>query len=513
MNGVHSMSGHILTILCVGFASGVFIRSFFDWGMDIVALLALVSFALVLVGLLRKSGQMMVFFASSLLILFCAIGIARMEMLERYLSPLGQYVGEDVVVSGRVVRDPEVRSETVHLHIEPIYAESQGRERLLVIADRYQYEDTIVYGDVVRIEGVLEYPEPFETDGGRVFDYIGYLRAQGVFYIVSKAEIEIESTGESHMLRGLYYGKHQFMESLEEILPHPHSGLGEGILLGVKSALGDDLSEAFRKTGIIHIVVLSGYNVLIVVEAMMYLLAYFFRPRTRMVCGILGIVSFAFLVGFSATVVRACIMASILVIARGMHRMYSALRALGIAGVVMVFLNPHLLVHDIGFQLSFLATLGLILFSGYFEKRFTFMPTWLGLRSIFSATIATQIAVLPILLYHTGMFSLVSILVNMLVLPMVPLAMLFTFLTGMIGLASSALGSLIGYVAYLSLSYIIMIAERFGDLSFSAQIVPVFPFWVVVISYVGIGVWYMRFVYPTAGLIDDSTEFRIRERV
>ena len=110
-----------------------------------------------------------------------------------------------------------------------------------------------------------------------------------------------------------------------------------------------------------------------------------------------------------------------------------------------------------------------------------------------TATLSTQIVVLPILLYQTGMFSLVSVIVNILVLPMVPIAMFLTFLTGMAGLMSETIGSVMGYGAYLSLAYIIEIARTFANMRLSAMTINAFPFWVVVVSYVIMFWVYVRF--------------------
>ena len=131
----------------------------------------------------------------------------------------------------------------------------------------------------------------------------------------------------------------------------------------MKRALGKDLEEVFRTVGIIHIVVLSGYNIMIVADAIMRVLALFFFPRTRLIIGVGTIALFAILVGLSATVVRASMMAALVLIARGTGRQYAVLRALAFAGTVMLLINPYLLVYDPVFQLSFLATLGLILLS------------------------------------------------------------------------------------------------------------------------------------------------------
>ncbi len=293
----------------------------------------------------------------------------------------------------------------------------------------------------------------------------------------------------------LFLGKEHFLEALQGAIPEPAAGLGAGMLLGVKRALGAHLDTVFRETGIIHIVVLSGYNIMIVVAVLMYLLTFFFLPRIRMVFGVAGIVIFALLVGPSATVIRASTMAVLVLIAQGTGRTYAVLRALVLAGVAMLVMNPYLLVHDPGFQLSFLATLGLILFVSPIESKLLSVPARFGMRTLASATLATQITVLPLLLFHTGMVSLIAVVTNMLVLPMVPYAMLLTFFTGIASMLSQTLGIGIGFITYLSLEYVITIAEWCARVPFATVSIPVFPFWGMVVAYTGIGFLYMHAVH------------------
>jgi competence protein ComEC len=187
-------------------------------------------------------------------------------------------------------------------------------------------------------------------------------------------------------------------------------------------------------------------------------------------------------------------MAILLLIARGTGRVYAVLRALMLAAVGMLVVNPYLLVHDPGFQLSFLATLGLLLLSPPIEQRLSRVPQLLGMRSFVTATLATQVFVLPLLLYHTGTFSMVSVPVNVLVLPMVPVAMLATFLAGLAGIVSHTFGMAIGFFAHLALGYIIRVAELFGALPFAAFSMDAFPFWVVVLAYAALAylIWRIR---------------------
>jgi competence protein ComEC len=164
-------------------------------------------------------------------------------------------------------------------------------------------------------------------------------------------------------------------------------------------------------------------------------------------------------------------------------------RALFFAGVVMLLLNPYLLVYDVGFQLSFMATLGLLLLSPQLTGLVSWLPEKFGMREFLLSTIATQIAVLPILLYSMGQFSIISFVVNVLVLPVVSIAMLLTFCTGVIALVSHPLALLPGYAAYAVLGYIIGIATKFAALPFAVVTVSFFPWYAVPLFYLALGVW------------------------
>ena len=479
------MSNILFYTIGIAFTSGIFIRSFFVWGWAVIGLCVVMGAACVFARRQKTGGFLSPLFLTSIALFSFALGLARMHYAETVPSVLSQYVDQNVSLTARVAREPEIRETMLNLYVESEVSGSASEELVLVTVDRLSYESRgISYGDVLRIEGKLTLPESFETNGGRVFDYAGYLKARDVSYILPHAKLEIVEQEKGTFFGYLFYAKNRFQDSLEYSLPEPYAGLGEGLLLGVKRALGQDLEDAFRRTGIIHIVVLSGYNIMIVVECIMFALSFFFFPRTRMIIGIGAIILFALLVGLSATVVRAGLMASLLIIARTTGRTYAILRALIFAGVGMLILNPYLLVHDPGFQLSFLATLGLILLAPHIEVHLTRIPNMLGMRKIITATIATQIFVLPILLYQMGTLSIVSIFVNTLVLPMVPLAMLFTFLTGLAGLIFPLLGYGIGFLAYLSLYYIIGIAKIFDSLPFAAVTTPSFPIWIVIVVYV-----------------------------
>ena len=411
-----------------------------------------------------------------LLLLGGAVGMVRLEQATANLSaqvppaPLGA----DAVLSGTIVREPDYRDQLVQLTV------ATPSSTILLSTDRYH---TFRYGDTIVATGTLARPETFTTDYGRTFNYPGYLAVRDVTHVMRFAEVARVATAEEWSLRGwLLAGKERFATAIKEAIPEPAASLGLGLLLGMQAGLGERLEAAFRETGIIHIVVLSGYNVMLVVAFIHFSLAWVRSVWVRVGVGVGAIVLFALIVGGSATVVRASIMACLVLLAFALGRRYDVLRGLLLAGLLMLLINPHLLLYDIGFQLSFMATLGLILVTPQFESTMVTTPQFIRWREFFLATLVTQLAVFPLLLYHIGEVSLVAVLVNVLVLPAVPAAMLLTFLTGlgaMLPAVFAPLVTLVGYLAWLSLTYIIVVAELFAQLPFATLVAPPLP-WVVV---------------------------------
>ncbi len=468
----------------IAFASSIFVRSFFDIGWIVIAWILIMTLVLGLWWSRKRCETSALLIGLMVVMMGCfAAGLARMEwaVTPAPVSALSTQLGEKVTLNGVVVTEPEVTAKSTRLTV------LVERERILVSTDRYA---TVAYGDEIQFTGKLKEPEAFETDFGRTFDYPGYLAVRDIFYIVSFATIEVIESGKGNrMIATLIDIKQQFLEQIKLVIPEPAVGLGAGLLLGVKSSLGEEIEEAFRVTGIIHIVVLSGANIMLIVIFLMYVLAFVVSVRTRAVLGIISIVLFALMVGFSATVVRASIMAVLIMIALLLGRRYAIMRALFCAGVVMLLINPLLLVYDIGFQLSFLATLGLVVVAPQFEMLLKGVSSKFKLKEYFLATLSTQLAILPLLLYQIGQFSVVAVLVNMAVLPVVPVAMLATCITGVIGFIFPVAATVVGVFATGALTYIIIIATQVATLPFASFIVPEFPFVGVVLAYAILGYW------------------------
>lgn len=344
-----------------------------------------------------------------------------------------------------------------------------------ILVKTFDYQEYF-YGQKIRFSSVPEKPESFESGGGRIFDYEHFLEKDGIYYTAKSYDIKIIENSKKSIFSSLYRFKDKLLYQIYRYIPKPESSLLAGVLLGEKTALGDKLENDFRTTGLMHLVVLSGYNVSLVIMAVMIILS-FLPLYTRSVVAVFGIVLFALLVGAGPTVIRASIMALFIVLAKVIGRPYYIERTLLLAGVFMVLYNPWVLYFDISFQFSFVATYGLIVLMPLLKKKFSFLPKFLALRDSAGATISAQIMVVPLILYYIGDFSVLSILVNMLVLFMVPITMFLGFLTAIFGFFSPFFAGIIAIPATYSLKYILILVDFFAALPFAKFSIPAFSFW------------------------------------
>lgn len=483
----------ILGFGILGFLGGVIFHSiFFSLPFTTLGIASIFLTALFLLVFFRKFWIIVVAF----FLLGLGFGVLRYSVSIDITKPviLDIFVQQEerLNITGTIVSEPIVGESytefivktdalVTHEHQLPI------NTNILVKTDTYTYYE---YNDTVRIKGLVDKPEAFLTDTDRIFDYASYLGKDGVYYTMSYAETSILGKGRG-FIRSLYSLKHRFLEKIYRIIPEPESGLLAGILFGQKDSLSESYEDQFRRVGLTHIVVLSGYNIALVIQLLLKILA-FLPIKIRSAVAVLGIAAFALLVGGGPTVIRASIMAVFIVVADILGTQYNIKRALVIAAVVMVLINPKILYFDISFQLSFLATYGLIAFSPWLENKFFSLPKTFAIRDSAVATIAAQIMVTPLILYRIGELSLISPLVNVLVLFAVPLAMLLGFSTAVVSFVSLTLTSITGILTTYLLRYQLWIVDMFSSLSFASIVIPPFSFIFLIIMYLLIFWWIHR---------------------
>jgi competence protein ComEC len=398
-------------------------------------------------------------------------------------SFLDTQIGQ-TTIEGLVIDEPTFSEKSQKVVVE--VAHDTEREKVLLIASSYP---EFVYGDTVRASGVLKRPEAFMTDTGTMFDYGSYLAKDGVRYQMLYPKIEMVSRGGGNILyRVLFSLRRTFIKTLHDYLPELQATLAGGISIGAQDGMDKETSDMFRRVGLIHIVVLSGYNITVVADGVMRMLA--FLPRALMLSGgALVIVLFTIMTGASATAVRASVMALLAMLARMVGEKYDISRALALAATGMVLFNPRILLFDPSFQLSFLATFGLIHLSPVFERVFVRLPTVFALRQTVASTLATQTFVVPMLVWKTGQVSLISLIANVLVLPTVPLSMFLSGVLGVVGGFSHTLGLLFSFPTMAALSYIVQMSEVLSRVPFASVGVGVPPSALILLVYVILLAW------------------------
>lgn len=268
--------------------------------------------------------------------------------------------------------------------------------------------------------------------------------------------------------------RQHIIDFCENNFSQPYSGLAVGIIFGIKSLLTDQITRSFRITGLSHIIAASGMNVTLVAGFLISLLSSFLKRRAAILLSIFGIFFYVLLSGFQASILRAAFMGSIAFSAGLFGRQYSGLYILFLVAVGMLLWDP-LLLTDVGFQLSVLATGGILLLTPLATLREQTGQAPSILSSIFLSddlrtTLAAQIATLPVLLATFGQYSLLSILANLFVLWTIPLIMVIGGVGVVIEIIFEPLGKLIVLCVIPLLWYLDQVTTFFSNHAVLVQI-------------------------------------------
>lgn len=489
------MASRLLWAVVLGFLTGVLVHSFVPIGPVFSAFVALLGgTALALASF--DHGKFRKLLVVAVALFACAGGILRMDVATLIGDPvLTDRLGTTITLAGVVADEPDVRESGVRLFLraDTLSTSTPIAAGVLVLVPPHS---DVAYGDRVVVKGKLRLPESFDTSLGRQFNYPAYLAKDSIGYELSFAQIESRGENTGNSLKAFAVKiKHTYVRGIDSVLVEPEAGLAAGITVGDKRGLGSELSDTFRIVGLVHVVVLSGYNIMIVIYGLSWILARIGTRRSvQLTLSICVAVFFALITGFAAASVRAALMAVIATVGKATGRVYLASRALGVVAAGMVAWNPLILAFDPGFQLSILATAGLIAFSPIIAPRLRFLSEKIGLREIASATLGTQLAVLPFLLYQNGQLSLFSLPVNLLALIAVPWAMLFSLFAAIAGILLGATGVVVAFPAYALLSYIIAVAKFFASLPLAAVSISAFSAWWMFAAYAILfgGLWFIK---------------------
>ncbi len=342
------------------------------------------------------------------------------------------------------------------------------------------------YGDRILLEGELKTPPELDD-----FSYRAYLARQNIFAYFPKAKATLLQPDQGNRLLSLIYTlRNQAEFTLKHIFPEPQAALLCGILLGIESGIPKNLQNAFINSGTAHIIAISGFNITLLVGLFM---AFFSRLLGRWRGGaitVLIIAGYTILVGANASVVRAALMGVLSLFATQIGRRQSGINSLTFLAALMAAFQPSIL-WDVSFQLSFAATLGLVLYANPLTEKWIqflqhFSPSETAKQIGFASsewllfTLAAQVTTLPVILYHFQRLSISSLLANPLILPVQPILMVLSGLALLGGMIFLPLGQLLAYFAYPLVAYTIRMVELFGNLPYSSVLLnPISLQWIV----------------------------------
>jgi len=404
-------------------------------------------------------------------LVFAGVGMVRMRLAvkdNQYKNIIDSKQQLDVIV----VADVDVRTDRQFLTVRP----KDHSQYVRVTTSKYQ---NYFYGDRLLVQGKVTEPKS-DSD----FDYKAYLLRWNTYALMSYPKIIVLKTGQGHWwVRWLVVIKYVFIRQVNKVLSAVESNLLLGILIGARKALPDEVINNFNSTGVSHVIAISGYNISILASSLTFLDRRIGR-RANFWLTLIVILAFVIMSGASASVVRAALMGGLVLLSSRVGRLYAITPSLCAAAIGMLLLNPRILYWDASFQLSFLATCGVVYIAPLVESLTEKWPSLLGVKSIIVTTMSAIVATLPFMLYQFGRLSIVAPLVNILILPLVPTTMLFGFLTGIPGI-----GQGFGLIAHWLLHYMLVVTAYFAHYKYSSAEVHASRL-IFLTSYFAIGVLY-----------------------
>jgi competence protein ComEC len=459
-----------LIYFCLSFVGGICIASFFV--DSIVVEIILVIIGLVLIGAFYENKTIIIigfcFMLASLGMFLFGFNLSKIEN-----NKLINFNNKEVVFDGRVLNDPERGAEKTQLMVD-IFKDDKNIGRVLVFTDKYS---PVIFGDTVRVKGIIKVPEKLDN-----FDYQGYLAKDGVSVIISFPQMEVINS-KSSLIGRIYDFKKVLGGRIRDNLSPSLSPVLEAMILGNDQKMDKELKSKLSLSGLSHIIAISGSHIVLFSAMFFEVLLFLGLWRKQALLGsIVFTLFYVFLVGMPASGVRAGIMVGLLFLAQLVSRQSFNLRTLVIAASTMLLFNPLLLKFDLGFQLSFMAVLGIILTGPVFNKWLdvVFRGHIQWLQEIVAMTFSAQVFTLPLIISSFGYFSIISLLSNIAVLPPTPLLMA-------LGILVPILGVIVAIPCSFLLSYLMWVVDV------SSRV----PFAILKINlpFIILGIIYIPFLY------------------
>lgn len=448
----------IFLYLCLSFIFGIFIGSFLH-SFYLIFFLIIISLSIIGVLWGNKNIFLIIFLILIFLLGYFYVNYKLQNVLENEIT---EYFESEIEVRGSVMGNPkddlEIKKAVVRL-------EKTGSKILIYTNQNLNHNDEII------VSGKLIKPENFNN-----FDYRMYLANQGISGIIKNPKIEIISKKYSF----IFDFKNKAEQMVLKNLSISKAGILNATILGETDNMNSELKQKLGFTGISHVVAISGQHIVLLCMIMLNFLNYLKLERKKSILlTFIFIFFYIILIDFPASALRAFIMMSFVLFAELVGRESESLRSLTISALFILIFNPLALVHDLGFQLSFLAVLGIIFFNNFFKTNLKFIKNQF-MNDLVAVNFSAQVFVLPLLVYTFNYISLSSFITNILIVPISTILLIFGFFCVVISLIIPNLSFLFFAPVSLILGYVLFVVDKF---SFMIVEVNNFPLILLFISY------------------------------
>ncbi len=464
----------------IGFFIGIFFASF---NLNFVLIICFIASILFFVFSFKFKKIPIYFLGFFSLMIICGASYFYFYSYRSFSKcKFHSFLGKKIFFIGKVI---EIPNKKEFYQLVKVFSKDPQGKILLKASNSYQID----YGDLIKVEGEIKKAPK-------------YLDKENIFYEINYPKIKIISKNKGNFIKSfLFKISLKIQENLSFLFPIDEANFAQGIILGKTPSLSKEFSKKLSFAGLSHIIALSGFNISIISHYLFNFLIFFFRRDICFWITLFLIALFVLMTGGLPSCVRAAIMASVYLLSLKGGRQYHPKYALFFACFLMVLFNPKILCFDLGFQFSFLATLGLIYFTlplknfylnlklkiknHFLEKIFNSEKFNSFLDGFFFPALAAQISIFGLVIKSFSQFPLVGIFSNLFILPLIPISMLVSFLSGILGFFSESLAILFSFAVFPLFKFQIVLIDFFSKfplLKFPREFsLIIFIFWYILI--------------------------------
>lgn len=447
---------YVFIFSCFGFIVGILFSNYFKINNILNLIFFLLFIFLYLI--LNKKFKYIFFILSFIFLGFLKNNISELNC--KNPENICHFNEQNIKIEGIIIEEPKYDYENIKI----ILKNNTKNGRIQINFKSYEKFE---FGEIVKIDCFLETPENFEG-----FDYINYLKKENIYSLCKNAKVEKTNKKSKNIgiitKNKIINFKNTIKNKINDNYNYPYNAFITALILGDKSLMPDSFNNLFRRAGISHIIVVSGYHVALFLGIINSILAKFSLNKKKSFFIILiFLIFFSTMTGLSASVIRASIMNIFSLMAILFGRKKSPIITLTFTATIMIFLNPKILTNDLGFQLSFLSTIAIYYLVPIFQKIFIKIPDFLGFKESFLVSLSCYLLTFPCVFLSFKSFSTLSILTNILISPFLSLGFILSLISIIILFILPFLFPVIKFASELFLEYMILISKFLSSYKFS----------------------------------------------